>query len=129
MINSTMLQNFRKDFVEAVKDLQAKYNINIELGTIHFGADEFSCKLVAKEVEGGSKDDLMEKEFYKYCSNYNLTPSDFLAKFEYRGDVYQVVGIRTSKRKYPIVCKNLNNNLMYGFPKTIKTLINNYKEE
>ena len=113
MIDKQTLQNFREDFKEAMKDLEQKYGSVIELNTIHYTATEFNAKLVAKE--GDSKDDVNEQDFKKYCRMYGLEPTDYDRRFTYDGEEYVVVGIRPSKRKYPICCTQLSSGKTYGF--------------
>ena len=119
MIDRQMLRNFRVDFAEAVKDLEAKYGIIIELGNIKFSIDNFEAKLIAKE--GDSKEDVNEAEFRSYCRSYGLEPSDFDRRFTYStliggdGEDYIIIGIKPSKRTYPIICRRVRDNKTYGF--------------
>jgi len=53
--NPDILKNFRKDFAEAVKDLENKYNCKIDLGNIRYAANHFDSKLIVN-----SKTDIPE---------------------------------------------------------------------
>ena len=47
-INKETLNNFRSDFTNAVKELEKKYDVVIELGNIHYSATKFSSKIEVK---------------------------------------------------------------------------------
>ena len=113
MIDKQTLTNFRKDFAEAVKDLEQKYGFVIELGRISYTATSFNGKLEVRE--GESKDDANEQDFKRYCRMYGLEASDYDRRFTYGNDEYIVTGIRPSKRKYPICCLCVGNGTTYGF--------------
>ena len=113
MIDKQTLDNFRKDFTDVVKILEQKYGLIIELGNIRYSPASFEGKITCKE--GASKDDINEQEFKKYCRMYGLDPDDYDRRFTFQGKDYIVVGIRPSKRKYPICCQEVNSGTTYGF--------------
>ena len=113
MIDKKMLQEFRNDFADAVKTLEQKYGIVIELGQISYTATSFDGKIKCRE--GASKDDANAADFRHYCKMYGLDEDDYDRRFTYGGDEYVIVGIRPSKRKYPIACTQLKSGQTYGF--------------
>ena len=113
MIDKQLLADFRKDFEEKMKDLEQKYGLVIALGSIRYLPDRFEGKLECKE--GESREDVNEQDFKKYCSSYGLSPEDFDRRFTYQGHDYIIVGVRPSKRKYPICCQRVDDGDTYGF--------------
>lgn len=113
MVDRQLLADFRKDFEETMKSLEQKYGLVISLGSIRYSPDSFEAKLECKE--GESREDVNEQEFKKYCATYGLSPEDFDRRFAYQGDDYIVIGIRPSKRKYPICCQRVSSSVTYGF--------------
>lgn len=113
MIDKQTLQNFREDFEHAMESLEQKYGMVIELGSIHYTATSFTAKLEAKE--GESKDDINEQDFKRYCKMYGLEETDYDRRFAFQGKHYIITGIRPSKRKYPICCLCVEDNVTYGF--------------
>lgn len=113
MINKQTLENFRQDFKKSMEALEKRYGFVIELGRITYTATSFTGKLEVHE--GESKDDVNEQEFKKYCHMYGLDESDYDRRFTYQGRDYIVVGIRPSKRKYPIACQEVSSGTTYGF--------------
>ena len=114
MINKQMIQDFRKDFTEAVKDLEKKYGVVIELGNIQYAADNFEAKL--QVTEGEDQYDVNRKAFIRNCGAYGLNQEDFDRRFTYKNKEYVIIGINPNKRKYPIACKCLTDNITYNFP-------------
>ena len=54
------VQNFRTDFDQAVRTLEGKYGVTIDLGTIRYDANELRAKMTARKGERGevfTKDD------------------------------------------------------------------------
>lgn len=104
-ITKQLLDLFRKDFQEAVKDLESKYEMVISLGRITYSDDEFTAKLEVKS--GGSKDDVMKREFEKNCVYIGLKPEDYGRVFTQRGIDYKIIGLDLAKRKYPIIIQEV----------------------
>lgn len=113
MIDKQTLENFRNDFKKAMETLEQQYGFIIELGRITYTPTSFTGKLEVHE--GESKDDVNEQEFKKYCRMFGLDESDYDRRFTFQGKDYIVVGIRPSKRKYPICCQEVNSGTTYGF--------------
>lgn len=105
-IDKQMLQQFRQDFQEAVKDLESKYGIVISLGKITYGHDDFTAKLEAKS--GDSKDEVMKREFEENCLYFGLDPEDYGQVFSEKGKDYKIIGIDLAKRKYPVIIQELS---------------------
>lgn len=113
MIDKQTLDNFRNDFKKAMETLEQQYGFVIELGRITYTPTSFTGKLEVHE--GESKDDVNEQEFKKYCRMFGLDADDYDRRFTFQGKDYIVVGIRPSKRKYPICCQEVNSGTTYGF--------------
>lgn len=113
MIDRQVLSNFRKDFAEAVKGLEQKYGLVIDLGQISFTPTSFTTKITCRE--GEDRFDVNAQEFKKYCKAYGLSEEDYDCRFTFQGKDYVIVGIRPSKRKYPICCKELSSSNTYSF--------------
>lgn len=113
MIDRQTLDNFRQDFEKAMEALEKQYSFIIDLGNITYSATSFYGKLEVHE--GDSRDDLNEQEFKAYCKTYGLDPEDYDRRFTYGGKDYIIIGIRPSKRKYPISCQQVQDGKSYTF--------------
>ena len=114
MINTQMIKNFRADFAEAVKDLEKKYGVVIELKNINYASDNFEAKL--QVTEGEDQYDVNRKEFIKNCKFYGLEQEDFDRRFTWKGKDYIIIGLNANRRKYPIACKCVTDGGNYSFP-------------
>ena len=104
MIDVKLLEEFKGDFKKLIKELENKYELVIELGTIHYSSNSFSVKIEAKE--GSDKDDVLEREFRTYCYKYGLKPSDYGRQVYVGAKKYTIVGIAPSRSKYPIILED-----------------------
>jgi len=50
-ISSSSIKDFRVDFSKAVKELEAKYGVNISIGNISYDSSEFRGKMTVKNGE------------------------------------------------------------------------------
>lgn len=119
-IDKQMLEQFRKDFQEAVKGLESKYGMVISLGRITYGYDEFVGKLEAKS--GDDKDEVMKREFEQNCASVGLDPEDYGQVFTQQGKEYKIIGLDLSKRKYPVIVKEVLTD------KTVRCTVNYVKQ-
>ena len=123
MIDRQTLDNFRQDFEKAMETLEKQYGFIIDLGNITYSATSFYGKLEVHE--GDSRDDLNEQGFKAHCKTYGLDPDDYDRRFTYGGKDYIIIGIRPSKRKYPISCQQVQDGKSYAFTvDLIKRLLN-----
>ena len=113
MIDRQTLDNFRQDFEKAMETLEKQYGFIIDLGNITYSATSFYGKLEVHE--GDSRDDLNEQGFKAHCKTYGLDPDDYDRRFTYGGKDYIIIGIRPSKRKYPISCQQVQDGESYVF--------------
>lgn len=99
-ITNQNLNAFRRSFEIAMKALEEKYDVNIEMGNIRYSADSFRSKIeVTNKVAGKSAE---EVEFGKWCGMFGLKESDLGRQFTSNGRVFTLTGIKPSRRKYPI---------------------------
>lgn len=116
-LNKQQVADFRAEFEKAMEELAKKTGIVVTMKTIHYSEYEgtLSFKCEGGVSENGDRDSLKEKEFYQQCRFYGLEPKDYMAKFTSRGETYQIVGLMPSRRKYPILCKNVNTGELRVF--------------
>ena len=117
MINRQTVRDFQKDVLEALKDVETKYGVVIDLPNLQFSAEAIYAKLVAKE--GEDKADVNQQEWNQYCKYFGLDKEDFDRMFTWKTRKYVIVGVRPSKRKYPIACRCVENGETYNFPISI----------
>ena len=117
MITAQMIQDFRKDFAQAVKGLEQKYGVIIELNKVKYASSYFEGKILVSE--GEDKDDVRQQEFNRYCGLFGLKPEDFDRRITItdRGTTedYIIIGIKINKRKYPITLQKVSDGAEWNF--------------
>lgn len=101
---------FRDDLKDAVKGVEKKYDISIDVSSINYGDTSFDCKLHVKKTDI----DADSIEWGKHCYLYGLRAEDYNAIITINGVKYQLKEINTRKRKYPIVCIVLDSGDRVG---------------
>jgi len=106
-INRQTLEQFRRDFIETVKSLEDKYDVDVLIGHITYELNSFQGQLKVR------KRGLDNSEWNWYCTEYGLTAEDFGKTFKYNHKTYTIVGIKRGS-KYPIMTKR-EDGKAFGF--------------
>ena len=106
------LKNFRTEFKDAVKELEEKHGIVINLGNISYSGSNFTGKL---EVRLDSVDPNQKYiDTFKRCYKLYGLEEDMLNKsFRANGETLKFVGLDRKKRNYPCICEG--NGKSYKF--------------
>lgn len=94
-INKETLNEFRRDLAKALKDVEEKYLIDLNLGSISYELNSFHATLTAR------KRGLDRAEWDWYSESYGLEKEDLGKMFKYNQHFYSIVGINRGS-KYPI---------------------------
>lgn len=105
-INSENLDLFCKDFKDCVKALEEKYEIELSLGTISYDAEEFTCKMTARNPDV----DYDLKNWCQNCWKQEFEPKDYGRLFQYEGETYKIIGINNRKRNTPIILERISDH-------------------
>jgi hypothetical protein len=95
-LNETQLTNFRKDFNEAMKTLEAKYAFKVQLGGIRYDSVHFSAKLEVTEAAVLQQDPHLNGADQKWITKikkYSDTKDLFLKQFKLGASEYIIVGM------------------------------------
>ena len=116
------INNFTKDNIHDVKkELEKKFKeitelcgVNFKLNSIRYSESTFKVTLDAFLAEKGQS--LYEVNWPKHCISYGFSSSELHKEFTTgKGMKYKIVGLNPKARKYPIVCKNLEDGKDYVF--------------
>lgn len=105
MFQKTEFDLFRKDFAEAVKGLEKKYGVKLELHSISYSDIEFHTKLTATKVgETGEKEiDTSAFSWMKELLGFKGNLGDSYT--DRRGVTYIVYNLDPKKPKYAVLLK------------------------
>lgn len=116
MLNDrTSLRILRRKIDEALEPLIKDCGLtSLKTGHIRYEGDGLSAKITllaeTASSDGTNRD---EREFLRYASLFNLKPTDLHRKIVFAGKTYEIVGLRPSRRTYPVLCRNLNTNKVH----------------
>lgn len=101
----------RVDITDALKEVGAKYGLSFRATNISYTSTNATIKLEASCLTPSGEVIFKEAEdFKKMAELYGLKPEDLGKTFEYIDGInYQIVGLKPKSRRYPILCKNLQN--------------------
>jgi hypothetical protein len=101
-ITSTSLKSFRIDFEASVKELAIKHGVQINLGDIKYGNDDFHAKLTVKNSEVNGVE-IEEVEFNKYANIFGFEKTDYNRMVMIQRRNFRFVGFKPRSSKN--VCK------------------------
>lgn len=107
MFTKTELKAFRQDFANAVKDLEKKYGVKVELGNISYGETEFHTKMTCTKTtnDGKKKVDTKEFELLKDLLGFKGSIGD---KYVSKGVTFTITGLDAKKPKFPVLIEGSN---------------------
>lgn len=129
----TMTKQQAETFVEALKPelevIGKKLGFKITVGNGKF-LDVLELKLVCSPIdaETGEVVNREAEDFKRLCRFYGLDPTDLNKCFRNPADgrVYEVIGLKSKGKKYPIICKKMSDGKRYKF---MASTINSYLEK
>lgn len=111
-ITKKTAQNFRADFMEAMKALEEKYSVEVNLGNITFNDNEIRSKVTAvRKSENGTDE----------AANRRLRLNSG-GKIEYgriltiNGERYEMKDYNNRAPRYPFLGTNIRTGQTYKFP-------------
>lgn len=91
-ITKDTLKSFRTDFATAVAQLEKKYGIKLDIGSISFDASSFSCRLTGETTGKAGSD------WARFADGYGLKADDYGKTFSYKGRTYKLVGLKIGNK-------------------------------
>ena len=117
-LSKTKVDKISKDIIAALKEVEKKHNIKIEMNGGTFTDESMNMKLKIKTKNSSGK----INHFSEFEENFNfwvehlenVLPSDLHKPFKYNNESFVIVGYNRKARKYPFVIQSLkdfkNNN-------------------
>ena len=116
-ITPNILDEFRNDFENQMKGMEAKYGFKISLGSMSYSSNQFTSKVTVTDTAGGNADDAEGKQSLKSDGwKFNLTEKDYNKRFGYNGKQWELKGLKPRSRKYPIIATEVGTNKSYKLP-------------
>lgn len=103
------LKAFRVDFQNAVKALENKYGVKIEMGSISYTENDFHTKVTV--TNGRTNLEAEKAQFEKNVQAfklYGLSKDDYRRPFEVQGKLHFLVGFKPRARKNMFIIESVN---------------------
>ena len=114
-ISKPMLKEVRKDIEAALKAVEAKHGLNLDLGSMTFTENSFTTKLSASVVSADGIDQGKKTEWERNAPMFGLDKDLFGKTFSMNGNQYEITEIKPRSRKYPVIGKDLKTGKSFKF--------------
>jgi hypothetical protein len=99
----------------ALHVIAQKYGLTVRVHGGRFGDADYIPKVEFKVIETEDGTRLEEAEFTARAAMYGIDQKYGEAK-EMRGEMYRLVAISLTKRKFPVICQRMRDGKRYCFP-------------
>ncbi len=113
MITKPVLNNFRKDFADTVKQLEKKYNVTIELGSIKYSETNFHSKITVKELGENGTPTVNEKDFSIYARLLGVPETWLNLEFAGNKERLKIVGLNPRRSKNAVELVGVQSGKQY----------------
>lgn len=112
-----LLNNFRKDFAEAVKEIEKKYGFELQLERISYNPDgsSFEGKISAIRVKDGKSGE--QVKFEEDAPRYGFKPEDYKKEYIVDGKKYLLVGFNPKARRNKYIIEDASTGTKYNCDK------------
>lgn len=106
-ITPTTIRTINGEISNALKAIEAKYGVKIELGNSSYTASNYRTKLTVSSVSAdGVVQSPLAQNFERYRKIEGISASIKVGDtFRYNGKTFVLKGYDTKKRKYPIIAE------------------------
>jgi len=119
-LGKTEISSLRDKIQSNLDSLGKIYGISFKLGTIRYDSNTFGVKVSGALVKPGESIDSVT--FVSKCRKYGLKPTDLGREFFSNGERYNITGIKTANRKYPILGKRVSDGKKFKFSSVTVTM-------
>jgi hypothetical protein len=120
-VDRANLLKFRKSFANTMKNLEIKYGLKIELGSIGFSSQQFSGRINVTLTNGESNEAVAKKQWDDNCNWFGMKKNDFGKTFQLQGQPYEIIGFNPKARKNCVKIRLVGTNNEYRMdPNAVK---------
>ena len=115
-IDSPALTVIRKALEPALQEIGEQYGLTVTTGRGSYGGETGTMTIeLATLGENGEVESAQAKDFKKYASMVGLEPTDLGRRFVSNGEEFEVSGLKTRNRKYPVIATKVSNGKSFKF--------------
>lgn len=113
------LDNIADDAMTALQAVADKYDIDIQKGRGTYSDTNYTLKIeMSVKDKTGQVITREARDFKSFADAYGLQSDDLGKTFPASGRTFEIVGLSTKAKKYPILAKDVNTGGTYKFPAT-----------
>lgn len=125
MFDRSRVKLLRIQLEAHLKELADKLDVNIQLSRATFTPNNVTFKMeVAKIGDDGLVVNSAVIDFQRYAVMYGLQPDDLHRTFVMDSRIYKIVGLKTRRSKYPVLCE-CNGKVFKLSPQIVKIFLKN----
>ena len=114
--NDNSLSMLRKAIDKALIDTGKQHGVKFEATDVKYNQNNCTFKLEVSNIVGGVVETKELSDFRLYAHRYGLSPNHLGRTFTSgRGSEYEIVGLNTRGRKFPILCRKVGTTQDYKF--------------
>lgn len=119
--NKSLLDLIEARINTAIKEVGEDLGIDIKTtGNGSYSDTNFTLKVECSlKSDDGVVVTTERSNFIKYGAMYGFKKEDIDKIFKYQGKNYKITGLKSRRQKNPIVCTQIENNMLYKFPTSI----------
>jgi len=110
-LTRTDVRKYRDELDEALQEYGKKKGVQISVGHISFGTNDFTAKLHV--VVAGSKDEAEKMLFAKNAELFGLEKDDYGLVIDMHGEDIKIVGLKPKSSKYPLIAEKNGKRYKY----------------
>lgn len=116
-----IINTMREKMQDVLQKIAGELGLDITIGGYRFDSLKATTKVTLKIRDNGEGKSADELEWNKWANMIGLKKEWFGKKFMYKGMRFTVIGLKRSRRKYPVLAEELMDGRKLCFPiETIK---------
>ena len=115
-MTKTEVQLLREKLNKHLASFGEEHNLKVFAGKTTYSDNNMTIKVECSKIaDDGTVYSKEREEFIKYATLYGLQPEDLGKRFTSNNETFEITGLKSSYRKYPIIAKGVHNGKSYKF--------------
>lgn len=112
MITQEKFNKIKDDLMKAIQEIEKKQDVKFALDktTLAYNKGQLTFSFVESKV-----DEYEDRRLKAICQSIGFTQNVMGLTFDFRGDKYEICGIKKQNRKYPVIANNVRTGISYKF--------------
>ena len=112
-------RRLQAEVIQELVDLGERLGLDISPERWEAGPNHISIKVKFATTDSDAVDEERRREFGRSAHVFGLERDDYGLEFKSQGRRYRLIGIKSNRPKYPLVCECVSTGKVYKFPRNI----------